>query len=40
LPAEWVKRGNRNVLVLPASYPRQALFREIQQATSKVSPLV
>lgn len=40
LPAEWVRRGNRNLLVLPARYPRQDLFLTIQQATSKVSPLL
>lgn len=39
LPAEWVRRDNRNLLVLPARYPRQDLFRRIQQATSKVRPL-
>lgn len=40
LPAKWVRRGNRNLLVLPARYPRQDLFLKIQQATSKVSPLL
>ena len=39
LPAEWVKRGNRNLLVLPAKYPRQDLFAEIQRAASRVQPL-
>ena len=39
LPAEWIKRNNRNILVLPAKYPRQGLFRKIQQATAKVKPL-
>lgn len=40
LPAEWVRRGNRNLLVLPAKYPRQELFAKIQQATLRVSPLI
>ena len=39
LPAEWVRRDNRNLLVLPARYPRQALFLKIQQASSRVRPL-
>ncbi len=40
LPAEWVRRDNHNVLVLPAKYPRQDLFLKIQQATEKVRPIV
>ena len=40
LPAEWIRRNNRNVLVLPAKYPRQDLFAKIQQATTRVQPLV
>jgi DDE family transposase len=40
LPAEWVKRDNRNVLVLPAKYPRQDLFLKIQQASEKVRPII
>jgi Transposase DDE domain group 1 len=40
LPAEWVKRENRNVLLLPATYPRQELFTEIEKATAKVKPLI
>jgi hypothetical protein len=40
LPAEWVKRENRNVLLLPATYPRQELFTEIKKATAKVKPLI
>jgi hypothetical protein len=40
LPAEWVKRDNRNVLALPAKYPRQDLFLKIQQGTEKVRPIV
>ena len=40
LPAEWVKRENRNYLRLPARYPQQELFRRIQLAASKVEPLI
>jgi hypothetical protein len=40
LPAEWVKRGNRNLLMLPARYPRQDLFLKIQQAIAKVRSLI
>ena len=40
LPAEWVKHGRRNILSLPARYPRQDLFLKIQQAASKVRPLI
>lgn len=40
LPAEWVKRDNRNFLMLPARYPRQDLFLKIQQATSKVRTII
>ena len=40
LPAEWVRRDNRNLLMLPAKYPRQDLFLKIQQATSKIRPLI
>lgn len=40
LPAEWVRRDNRNLLMLPARYPRQGLFLKIQQATAKVRPLI
>ncbi len=40
LPAEWVRRDNRNFLMLPARYPRQDLFLKIQQATSKVRTIV
>lgn len=40
LPAEWIRRGHRNVLLLPAKYPRQELFAEIQRATSRVQPLI
>lgn len=38
--AAWVRRGHRNLLVLPAKYPRQDLFAKIQQATAKVRPLI
>ena len=40
LPAEWVKRGNRNLLVLPAKYPRQDLFAKTQRAAAQVLPLI
>lgn len=40
LPAEWIRRDNRNVLVLPAKYPRQELFAEIQRAATAVKPLI
>ncbi len=40
LPAEWVKRQNRNLLILPKKYPRQDLFFTIQEATAKVKPLI
>ena len=39
LPAECVLRHNRNLLILPARYPRQDLFLKIQKATEKVKPL-
>lgn len=38
--AEWVRRGNRNLLVLPAKYPRQDLFAKIQRAALRAQPLV
>ena len=40
LPAHWVKHGNRNVLWLPAKYPRQEMFVKIQTAASKVKSIV
>ncbi len=40
LPAEWVKRSNRNYLRLPARYPRQELFRRIQMGASRVESLI
>jgi hypothetical protein len=40
LPAEWVRRGHRNVLALPTRYPRQDLFAKIQRAMTRVRPLI
>ena len=40
LPAEWVRRGHRNLLVLPSKYPRQDLFAQVQRAASRVQPLI
>src|SRR5438105_2580320 len=40
LPAEWVRRDNRNLLLLPAKYPQQDLFAQIQRAATKVRPLI
>ena len=40
LPAEWVRRDNRNLLMLPSKYPRQNLFVKIQHATTKVRALI
>lgn len=40
LPAEWVKRGNRNLLMLPQKYPNRELFLKIQNAMGKIRPLV
>jgi hypothetical protein len=40
LPAEWVRRGHRNLLILPERYPRQDLFAKVQLATAKLRPLV
>ena len=40
LPAEWVKRGTSNILWLPVKYPNQELFFKIQNAASKVKPLI
>lgn len=40
LPAEWVKRGSRNILWLPVRYPNQDLFFRIQKAAAKVKPLI
>lgn len=40
LAAEWLKRGHRNLLLLPEKYPRQDLFAKVQRATSRVRSLV
>ncbi len=40
LSAEWVKRGDSNILWLPKQYPEQDLFFKIQRAISKVKPLI
>jgi len=40
LPAEWIRRENRNVLMFPAKYPRQDLFLKIQRAALKVKALI
>lgn len=40
VPAEWVRRGHRNVLALPAKYPRQDLFATVQRAATRVRPLI
>jgi hypothetical protein len=40
LPAEWVRRDNRNLLLLPAKYPQQDLFAKVQRATARVRPLI
>lgn len=40
LPAEWVKRDNRNFLMLPARYPRQDLFLKIQTAAHNVKAII
>ena len=40
LPAEWVRRQNRNLLMLPVQYPRQDLFLTIRRATEKVRPVI
>jgi hypothetical protein len=40
LPAEWIRKDNRNLLMLPAKYPRQDLFLQIQQATEKITPII
>jgi hypothetical protein len=40
LPAEWVKRGNSNLLWLPAKYPNRELFAKIQAAASKIKPVI
>jgi hypothetical protein len=40
LAAEWVKRGNRSLLVLPEKYPPQHIFAKVQRATSRVRSLI
>jgi hypothetical protein len=40
LPAEWVRKDNRNLLMLPAKYPRQDLFLKIQQVTEEIRPII
>ena len=40
LPAEWVRRDNHNVLLLPVRYPRQDLFAKVQRATARVQPII
>ena len=40
LPAEWIRRGHRNLLILPTQYPRQDLFAKVQRATARVGPLI
>ncbi len=40
VPAEWVRRGNRNILLLPAAYQRQDLFAAIEKATAQLKPLL
>jgi hypothetical protein len=40
MPAEWVRRDNRNILWLPAKYPHYKLLLKIQKATSRIKPLI
>jgi len=40
LPAEWIKRGNRNLLMLPARYPQQDRFQKIYRAASRPRPIL
>lgn len=40
LPAEWVNHSGQHVIRLPRQYPQQALFRQIQEATATVQPLI
>jgi hypothetical protein len=40
LSAEWIRKENRNVLMLLAKYPRQDLFFKIQNAALKVRSLI
>lgn len=40
VPAQWVRRDNRDMLVLPARHPWQDHFLKNQQAASKVRPVI
>lgn len=40
LPAEWVRRSNRNILRLPKRYPNHDLLLRVQRAASKVKGLI
>lgn len=40
IPANWIKRGSRNVLLLPEKYPHHALLLKIQKAASRIKPLI
>ena len=40
LPAEWVKRGNRNLLRLSIRYPNHDLLLKVQRFASKVKALI
>jgi hypothetical protein len=40
LPAECIRKDNRNLLMLPVRYPQQELFFKIQKAASKIRPLL
>jgi len=39
LPAEWVKRDNRNILLLPEKYHYQKLITAVQKTISKLKPI-
>lgn len=39
LPAQWIRRDNRNVLLFPARYPHPTLLERIQKGVDKVKPL-
>jgi len=40
IPANWIKRGSRNVLLLPEKYPHHDLLLKIQKAASRIRPLI
>jgi len=40
LPAEWIRRDNRNTLRIPARYPHYELLRRIQKAIAMIKPLL